>query len=167
MNNRNIQYIFTSHTPFLIGDIPNGNISYFKKRELLKNEYKIFGGNIYNILKENFLMESCFGEFSKEKIKKVINLLSKDENNNYKEIEIENNKEEIKFVIDSLGEDLIRNKLKKMYIEYINEKKKKEKNSDLKDSKKNNQLEKYLKQEGLSEENVIEILKGYKNDKII
>lgn len=187
MENIKTQYIFASHTPFIIGDIPIGNISYFseeiledneqldvsddvltlKKLKLKRNESKTFGGNIYNLLKNQFLMESCFGEFSKEKIKKVVNLLSKDENNNYKEIEIEKNKEEIEFLIDSIGEDLIRNKLKKMYTEYTNEKKKKEKNSDLKDSKKNNQLEKYLKQEGLSEENVIEILKGYKNDKII
>ena len=112
MKNKNIQFILTSHTPFLIGDIPGGNISYFKEGKIMRNEYETFGGNIYNILKEQFLMESCFGEFSKEKIKEVVSLLSKDENNNYKEIEIENNKEEIEFVIDLIGENLVKNRLK-------------------------------------------------------
>lgn len=88
MKNINVQYIFTSHTPFLIGDIPGGNISYFKEGKLIRNEANTFGGNIYNILKESFLMDSCFGELAKEKIKKVIELLSKDDTGKYNGEEI-------------------------------------------------------------------------------
>lgn len=118
MKSIDVQFILTSHTPFIISDLPEKNINFIRTGQIIRNEKSVFGGNIYNLLKEQFLMESCFGEFSKEKIKKVVNLLSKDENNNYKEIEIEKNKEEIEFVIDSIGEDLIRNKLKKMYDNY-------------------------------------------------
>lgn len=156
MNNRNIQYIFTSHTPFLIGDIPGGNISYFKEGEIMRNEYETFGGNIYNILKKQFLMESCFGEFSKEKIKKVVNLLSKDENNNYKEIEIENNKEEIEFVIDSIGEDLIRNKLKKMYDNYKEYKKNSRQKINSADIE---EIRKFIESKGIQFDDIINELK--------
>lgn len=156
MKNIDVQVILVSHTPFLIGDIPGGNISYFKEGEIMRNEYETFGGNIYNILKEQFLMESCFGEFSKEKIKKVVNLLSKDENNNYKEIEIENNKEEIEFVIDSIGEDLIRNKLKKMYDNYKEYKKnsrQKIKSGDIEE------IRKFIENKGLLVDDVVNELK--------
>lgn len=119
MKNKKIQFILTSHTPFVIGDLPEKNISFIKEGEITSNNKKVFGGNIYNLLKEQFLMESHFGEFSKEKIQKVIKLLSKDKFGNFKDIEIEKNKEEIEFVIDSLEEELIRNKLKKMYNDYL------------------------------------------------
>lgn len=158
MKNKNIQFILTSHTPFLIGDIPGGNISYFKEGKIMRNEYETFGGNIYNILKEQFLMESCFGEFSKEKIKEVVSLLSKDENNNYKEIEIENNKEEIEFVIDLIGENLVKNRLKKMYDDYKNFKIKDKTYNDL-------EFEKYLKEMGITKKDIIKILEEKKNDK--
>lgn len=178
MKNIKIQYIFASHTPFIIGDIPTRNISYFseeilenneqldeskdtlilKKLKLKRNESKTFGGNIYNLLKNQFLMESCFGEFSKEKIKKIIELLSKDENGNYKEREIEENKQEIEFIIDSIGEDLIRNKLKKMYDDY--------KNSKIKDKTYNDlEFEKYLKERGITKKDIIKILEEKRNDK--
>lgn len=156
MKNIDVQVILVSHTPFLIGDIPGGNISYFKEGEIMRNEYETFGGNIYNILKEQFLMESCFGEFSKEKIKKVVNLLSKDENNNYKKIEIENKKEEIEFVIDSIGEDLIRNKLKKMYDNYKEYKKnsrQKIKSGDIEE------IRKFIENKGLLVDDVVNELK--------
>lgn len=156
MKNIDVQVILVSHTPFLIGDIPGGNISYFKEGEIMKNGYETFGGNIYNILKEQFLMESCFGEFSKEKIKKVVNLLSKDENNNYKEIEIENNKEEIEFVIDSIGEDLIRNKLKKMYDNYKEYKKNSRQKINSADIE---EIRKFIESKGIQFDDIINELK--------
>lgn len=156
MKNIDVQVILVSHTPFLIGDIPGGNISYFKEGEIMRNEYETFGGNIYNILKEQFLMESCFGEFSKEKIKKVVNLLSKDENNNYKEIEIEKNKEEIEFVIDSIGEDLIRNKLKKMYDNYKEYKKNSRQKINSADIE---EIRKFIESKGIQFDDIINELK--------
>lgn len=119
MKGKNIQIILTSHTPFIIGDLPEQNVIFIKAGNITRNVKKVFGGNIYNLLKEQFLMESCFGEFSKEKIKKIIELLSKDEDDNYKEIEIKDNKEEIEFLIESIGEDLIKNRLRKMYDDYL------------------------------------------------
>lgn len=160
MKKIDIQVILVSHTPFLVGDIPGENISYFKDGELIRNEHKTFGGNIYDILKESFLMKSCFGEFSKQKIEKVIRLLSKDENNNYKEDEIEINRREIEFLIDSLGEYLIKNRLKKMYNEY-KESKNNTKNIDEKNLE---EIIKLIKDNGLE---IDDIVKGYKDDKDI
>lgn len=113
---KNLQYLLTSHTPLIIGDLPKGNIV------SLNNENAQcvtgFGSNLLDILKNDFELSSFFGEFSKNKIKKVIDILSKDKGGKIKFKEIEKNKEEIEFIIKSLGETLIKNKIDKMYKEY-------------------------------------------------
>ena len=158
MKEKNIQIILTSHTPFIIGDLPEKNVIFIKDGNIIPNIKKVFGGNIYNLLKEQFLMESCFGEFSKEKIKKIVELLSRDEKNNYKEIEIEKAKEEIEFLIDSIGEDLVKNRLEKMYDDY--------KSSKIKDKTYNDlEFEKYLKERGITKKDIIKILEEKRNDK--
>ncbi|UPO98412.1 ATP-binding protein (plasmid) [Cetobacterium somerae] len=112
---KNLQYLLTSHTPLIIGDLPKGNIV------SLNNENAQcvtgFGSNLLDILKNDFELSSFFGEFSKNKIKKVIDILSKDKGGKIKFKEIEKNKEEIEFIIKSLGETLIKNKLERMYFE--------------------------------------------------
>ena len=158
MKKVNVQFILTSHTPFLIGDLPEKNISLFKgegeNKKLVVNEVKTFGGNIFNLLKDTFLMESCFGEISKNKIEKVIKLLTKKKNGDYKKVTKKEIKE-IEFVIDSVGEVLIKNGLEKMYDEY-----KKKKNEDLGNEEKLKKIKEYINKLGMSHEYTINKLKS-------
>lgn len=117
---KNIQIILTSNSPFVISDLPKDNIIFFqrdnekccvKEREVLK--YDTFASNIHTLLSDSFFMsKSLIGEFAKRKITSVINyinnLTDKTENN-------EKQKEEIEFVLEIIGEPIIKNKLNELY----------------------------------------------------
>lgn len=159
LKDKNIQIILTSHTPFIVGDLPEKNIIFLNRNNQANQLTKTFGSNIYDLFKDNFLLESCFGEFSRKKIKKVIDLLSKDKEDKYNTEEIEKNITEIEFIIDSIGEPLIKNKLERMYNEY----------KDFKNEKtiKNADFYIYLKKNNLNLDDVLKILEERKNDKTI
>ena len=116
-SNLTSQLIISSHSPFLIADLPKEKIIALENDGSQKEnkELTAFGANILDIYKENFFLTSTFGEFAKGKITNVIELLSKGENEYIKLSE--DKKNEIKFIINSVGEPLIKNKLKKMYLE--------------------------------------------------
>ena len=157
LQNKKIQIILTSHTPFIVGDLPETNIIFLENKKVVENSTKTFGSNIYDLFKENFLLESCFGEFSRKKIKKVIDLLDK-ENGKYNIEEIEKNIIEIEFIIDSIGEPLIKNRLDKMYNDY-----KEFKNiENLKDNIEEINFKKYIKENNLNLSEVIKILEEKK-----
>lgn len=159
LENKNIQIILTSHTPFIVGDLPEKNIILLNKNNKSISTTKTFGSNIYDLFKDDFLLESCFGEFSRKKIKKVIDLLSKDKEDKYNTEEIEKNIAEIEFIIDSIGEPLIKNRLERMYNEY----------KEFKNEKtiKNADFYTYLKKNNLNLDDVLKILEERKNDKTI
>lgn len=159
LRDKNIQIILTSHTPFIVGDLPEKNILFLEEGNTRKIITKTFGSNIYDLFKDNFLLESCFGEFSRKKIKKVIDLLTKNKEDKYNTEEIEKNITEIEFIIDSIGEPLIKNKLEKMYNEYKEFKNKK--------TRKDADFYTYLKENNLNLDDVLKILEERKNDKTI
>lgn len=116
-SNLTSQLIISSHSPFLIADLPKEKIIVLNSEGNQKNNEKLsaFGSNILDIYKENFFLTSTFGEFAKGKITNVIELLSKGESEYIKLSE--DKKNEIKFIINSVGEPLIKNKLERMYFE--------------------------------------------------
>ena len=91
---KNYHFIFASHSPFLLSDLPKENVIFLEKDKDGKcknvtNEIKIetFGANIHTLLSHGFFMkEGLMGEFAKEKIQSIINYyeeikeLTKEEN---------------------------------------------------------------------------------------
>lgn len=69
--------------------------------------HNTFGANIYEILKDSFILEKTIGAFSYGKIIKLINDLKNDSENHNIEYE--------KFLINSIGELPLRKKLEYMY----------------------------------------------------
>lgn len=116
-SNLTSQLIISSHSPFLIADLPKEKIIALENDGSQKDNKRLsaFGSNILDIYKQNFFLTSTFGEFAKGKITNVIELLSKGENEYIKLSE--DKKNEIKFIINSVGEPLIKNKLERMYFE--------------------------------------------------
>lgn len=131
----NWQLILTSHSPFITSDLPKENVimlktyddedketneKYQKKGncKVVRNKtLNTFGANIFDLYKESFFLTSTFGEFAKGQIKKVVRLLTPI-NGEYKEDEIEKNKDEIKYIINSIGEPIIKNRLEKAWKDY-------------------------------------------------
>ncbi|MCB2313468.1 AAA family ATPase [Clostridium tagluense] len=135
----NYQIIISTHSPFMISDVPSDNIillnSTINKDGInvfsVKNTSSIgqtFGANIHTILSREFFMDSTIGELAKSKINECIRFIlnhkrnyknqeSKDTRKNYNCKNPVKEKKEIKYMIDIIGEPIIKNKLEKLYYE--------------------------------------------------
>lgn len=85
--NKNMNFIFTSHSPFILSDIPKENVIFLEKykkdedrnqkegncKNATKNiELKTFGANIHTLLSDGFFMsDGLMGEFAKGKINEI------------------------------------------------------------------------------------------------
>ncbi len=128
--NKHVQVIVTSNSPFMISDIQNTNILYLERKhkndcceedkylEETKDNYQIcaindvisdtFGANINRLLSENFFVDgSLIGKFAYDKINEIIVKI------NEKGINDENRRD-IEAVVNIIGEPIIKKKLESM-----------------------------------------------------
>ncbi|MGP2656708.1 AAA family ATPase [Malaciobacter sp. WC5094] len=114
---KNYQFNFTSHSPFILSDLPKENVIFLEKDEKTGDcinatdkmkDFNTFGANIHTLLSHGFFMkDGLMGEFAKSKINKTIEYL------NQKVL----TKEEIDYcenIISIIGEPLIKRQLQKM-----------------------------------------------------
>ncbi|WP_157352710.1 AAA family ATPase [Aliarcobacter butzleri] len=131
---KNYHFIFTSHSPFLLSDLPKKNVifleKYHKEDEEVKNKnqkeancknvtketnIETFGANIHTLLSNGFFMsDGLMGEFAKEKINQVYNFIVQRDTNFIK------TKEEAQNIINLIGEPLIKKQLQKLFDETFN-----------------------------------------------
>ena len=141
---RKIQLILTTHSPFVLSDIPKDNVLLLEKD--INGNTKIsnivrentFGANIHELLADSFFLNDGFiGDFAKEKIALTLNWLkmkaheSKKTANsdftidkNIQTLKFESNEAEFEYhrnIINLIGEPLVKNKLMSMFIEYVND----------------------------------------------
>lgn len=137
-----IQIILTTHSPFVLSDLPKNNVIYLKRYKsedieviseiqqignckVLNNNEKneltnTFGCNIHTLLNDAFFMQNgVLGEFAKAKINDLINYLKNKESKIKNEVDAQ-------LLINLIGEPIIRNQTQKMLDEIINEKLKQE-----------------------------------------
>jgi predicted ATPase len=115
-HDRVIQLILTTHSPFVLSDIPKDNVL-FLERDVDGNtkisdieRENTFGSNIYSLLSDSFFMENTIGAFAEAKMKRALDIL-KTNHNDYSEEEIY----ELKYIIDSIGEPLIKEQFDHLY----------------------------------------------------
>ncbi len=133
-SDKQIHLIVSSHSPFILSDIPKENVIFLethKKDDIevkeasqqvgdCKNATKdininTFGANIHTLLSNGFFMDDgLMGKFAKGKITEVLKYLNKEKK--LKTIK----KKQIKSIIDSIGEDFLRNKLLDLYYKKFN-----------------------------------------------
>jgi hypothetical protein len=109
---REIQLIFTTHSPYMLSDIKPGNVIMIEKnQETGYSEGKVlqntFAKNIQEIMKES-LIDNIYGDFALAKINSMIERLNEKE-------EYEGNEEELLKEIHLISEPILRNKLLEMY----------------------------------------------------
>jgi predicted ATPase len=118
LNTSKIHIIFTTHSPFVLSDLPRENVVFLEKDksgkcQVVKNPMErpqTFASNIHTLFAEGFFMrEGTIGHFAKSKIEKVLTYLSKD----FDTISPEE-MQEIRRIIDLIGEPIIKNKLLRM-----------------------------------------------------
>jgi len=120
---REIQLILTTHSPFVLSDIPKENVIFLNKDKqgnAVKEEFemeKTFGANIYSLLADSFFMENgAIGEFAKKKIKWVVEVLeSKNPKLNPETLK------EVSYIIGSVGEPLIKQQLEILRSNILND----------------------------------------------
>ncbi|WP_338763098.1 AAA family ATPase [Bernardetia sp. ABR2-2B] len=130
---KQIQLILTSHSPFLVSDLPKENVIFLRKgrkeidgeekegKSIVDDTFKeqTFGQNIHTLFADSFFLENnggLMGEFAKEKIYEIVAKI--DEGN-------PTEKEKIRYSIDIIGEPLIRQKLFELYTEQFTDEKEK------------------------------------------
>jgi energy-coupling factor transporter ATP-binding protein EcfA2 len=111
-----INLIFSSHSPFILSDLPKENVIFLEKDEVTGNcknvtsttNIETFGANIHTLLSHGFFMkDGLMGEFAKEKINEAIKYL------NQKTL----TKEQIDYcenIISIIGEPILKRQLQKM-----------------------------------------------------
>ncbi|MCG3165631.1 MAG: hypothetical protein POELPBGB_01399 [Bacteroidia bacterium] len=121
--NKTIQLILTSHSPLFLSDLPRENINFLKRNEVkgvcevsdLESRKDTLGANIHTLLADSFFIQGgLIGDFAKNKINEVIELLQDGPTE-----KIYGKKEEIKKIIRMIGEPIIRNKLTQLLNERI------------------------------------------------
>ncbi|MBI5915564.1 MAG: AAA family ATPase, partial [Bacteroidetes bacterium] len=111
-----VQVILTSHSPFVISDLPKGNVIFLKKKDEEPTRIdsgvgheKTFAANIHTLLSDSFFMEKgLIGAFAQEKIKNAL----KDIKNKKEE-----KKESIRRLIALIGEPVISSKMEQFFFE--------------------------------------------------
>lgn len=105
-----VQIILTSHSPFIVSDLPKQNIIFLEKKEnfcevISFKEDQTFGANIHTLLSNQFFMsEGVIGKFARMKIQHELEPLL---NNDTKH----NDLERLKKFINTIGEPVLRSKL--------------------------------------------------------
>lgn len=117
--NHKIQIIFTSNNPLPISDLLSYNTIFLSNndcsnetivKDSLEDQKQTFAANIHTLLADSFFVKGgLIGDFSKDKINEIINLISTNKDLNYEDHVY------IKKVIKQIGEPLIKNKLLQMY----------------------------------------------------
>lgn len=116
VSNSKIQFIFTTHSPFMLSDIKNGNVICLVKDEddvrveLMRNT---FAKNIQEIMHDDMFIKDIYGEFAISKINKIIKELDPLQDSDILVYYL--TKENLLSEIDMISEPLLRNKLYEMY----------------------------------------------------
>ncbi|MDK9694653.1 MAG: ATP-binding protein [Sulfurimonas sp.] len=105
---KNFHFLITSHSPFILSDIPKKNVIFLEKGKQVYPNIETFGANIHTLLSHGFFMkDGLMGEFAKEKIDKAITHLNQ-KTLTEKEIDYCEN------IISIVGEPILKNQLQKM-----------------------------------------------------
>ena len=109
---KDINILLSTHSPFILSDIPNQNILYIKNGEPVKDKNAIgntFCANIYDMLANPFFMSSFVGAFAASKLSEIAERLKglrqkQDEGEIIKKEEVSSLEKDIKLI----GDDFIR-----------------------------------------------------------
>jgi energy-coupling factor transporter ATP-binding protein EcfA2 len=113
---KKIQLIITTHSPFVLSDIPKENVIFLDRNEngnsQISNLEKenTFGANIYSLLSDSFFMKNTIGAFAEKKMKWALEIL-KSGHNDYSIDEIN----ELNYIIDSIGEPIIKEQFEYLF----------------------------------------------------
>ena len=114
----NFHFLITTHSPFLLSDFRKNNILYLEEGKIVNKDSFLnpFCANINDILSQSFFLRDGFiGYFARKKVMELLNWLSKCTKEN-KVWTVD----KAKVVADSIGEPIVKERLKNMINNKIN-----------------------------------------------
>jgi hypothetical protein len=127
---KKIQLLITTHSPFVLSDLPKQNVIFLeknKKGHAIKSTIErenTFGANIHDLLSNSFFMEATIGEFASDRIKEIVDFYYKvvdcksEKSIKFVKDEYSSKREKFHFIVDSIGDDVIKGILEN-HIEFI------------------------------------------------
>lgn len=115
-----VNIIMSSHSPFLLSDLPSGNVLLLKDGHVWDDDSfaNTFGANISTLLNEDFFLKKGFiGGFAQQKITKILDVLDREDSVN---MEI-GKRTKLKSLIELVGDPLLRDSLMTMYYKRFSE----------------------------------------------
>ena len=106
-----INILITTHSPFILSDIPTQNILCMENGEIKDILKETFGANIYDILNNQFFMNKFVGDIAYDKIQEWINIIN---NMNLESISSPIIVQELQDNINLIGDKFIRTKLRQL-----------------------------------------------------
>ena len=104
--NKYVQVIISSNSPYILSDLYADNVIMLGSTSgVTKNT---FASNIHDLLRNKFFMNFTIGEFSKQKIEKIL------EHINSTNVINKNTYEQLKQYIDIIGDELLKGKINSM-----------------------------------------------------
>ncbi|MBJ8072722.1 AAA family ATPase [Bacillus cereus] len=119
--NKKVQIILTTHSPFVLSDIPTDRVVFLDEEPITKKVYTkkslddqplTFGSNIHDLYMNSFFLEGgLMGDYAKQKINEIANKLINYNPKQKQEIKWE----DIRKLINQIGEPIIRTRLIEIY----------------------------------------------------
>lgn len=123
-----IQVVLATHSPLILSDIPKENIIYLKNtfRDVLinkcivdesKKHKETLGRDVYTLLDDAFYLEQPMGDYAKQRIDEIIEKIRPIKNKNAKKEwpKLKDEEaEELKKIIEIIGNDILKTKLMEM-----------------------------------------------------
>lgn len=112
-----VQLIATTHSPFLLSDLNRSSIIALEAGDgkvRKKDDIKAFAQNIQRVMNNEFFIEDCYGAFAQRKIKEIIDKCNVDSSIDVME------KRRIKWVLNEIGEPILRKKLAERFVQKFN-----------------------------------------------
>ena len=113
---RKINILITTHSPFLLSDIPADHVLYMTKDEDLPDN-RTFGANIYDLLNQQFFMNNTIGEFAAQKINDVETLYCMKKHSSQRERQFREKYDSYVGLYKLIGDDYLRKTVLQMVSE--------------------------------------------------
>lgn len=126
-----IHIIYLTHSPFILSDIaPSNTLLLDEGKIALRDDFKTFGANIYDLLADSFFLKGFTGKFAEIKINETVkwlfdlyNKLNKNQLTIYPSSDL---KKKHKQIIDLIDEPILKRKLLEIYSIVFSEESEKE-----------------------------------------
>lgn len=110
----NICVVLSTHSPFVLSDIPQSNVLILKKGEIRADKYAInaFGANVNDLLAHKFFLENGFiGKFAQQKILDLVDRIESLNEDSWID------EEYIEWLTGSIGDPIIKEQLMMMFLD--------------------------------------------------